>query len=136
MIGFSNRELATAILAAVFVATILLIPRTRRQVLPSLVAILKVLANIKILGLFAAYFAYAALLVVAAWILGAWEISLLKDTLIVVVFVGLPLLFNANEIRNGLHLVTKVIKETIGVAALIVFYVSLVSLPLWAELIM
>src|SRR5680860_1478052 len=91
VIGFSNRELATAILAAVFVATILLIPRTRRQVLPSLVAILKVLANIKILGLFAAYFAYAALLVVAAWILGAWEISLLKDTLIVVVFVGLPL---------------------------------------------
>lgn len=132
--GLSNRELATVILVAAFFAAMLLIPSVRRQVLPSMAAVLKVLVNAKILGLFALYFAYAAAIVVAARVLGAWDLSVLKDTLIVVVFVGLPLLVNANEVSNGRLFVTKVIKETIGVAALIAFYLGLASLPLWGEL--
>lgn len=131
----SNRELATVILVAVFFAIILLTPSARHQVLPSIAAVLKALINAKILGLFVLYFAYAAAIVVAARTLGVWDLSLLKDTLIVVIFVGLPLLLNANEVRNGRVFVTKVIKETVGVAALIAFYLGLASLPLWGELI-
>ena len=131
----SNRELATVILVALFFVVVLLTPSARRQVLPSIAAVLKVLVNAKILGLFVLYFAYAAAIVVAARTLGVWDLSLLKDTLIVVIFVGMPLLLNASEVRNGRLFLTKVIKETIGVAALIAFYLGLASLPLWGELI-
>jgi hypothetical protein len=74
-VDLSNRELATLILAGSFFAIILLIPSTRRQVLPSIAAVLKVLANAKVLGLFILYFAHASAIVVAAWILGVWDLS-------------------------------------------------------------
>jgi hypothetical protein len=87
------------------------------------------------LGLFILYFAHASAIVVAAWILGVWDLSLLKDALIVVIFVGLPLLVNASEVRNGRVFVAKVIRQTIGVSAFLVFYLGLFSLPLWGEII-
>lgn len=82
------------------------------------------------------YFLYAAILVAAAWWLGAWDGSLLKDTLIIVLFAGLPLFFSATKVRQGTKLLRDVVRDVLGVSAVIVFYISLGSLPLWGELLL
>ncbi|MGJ9412886.1 hypothetical protein ACHAAC_09270 [Aeromicrobium sp. CF4.19] len=136
MFELTNRELATVILFGVFVGVFSLVPNLRREVGPSLVSVLRSFFVWKIQVPLLIYFAYAAGLVYVAWQLNLWESWQLKDTLIVVFFVGLPLLFGASSVNEGKKLVGNVVRDAVGVSALIVFYVGFGSLSLWAELIL
>lgn len=136
MLALTNRELASVILVVVFIGVFVLVPKLRRQVSSSFVNLLQAFFVWKIQLLLLLYLGYAFVIVYLAWRLGAWDSSLLKDTLIVVFFVGLPMVFSANGVRSGTKLVRDVVCDVVGVSALVVFYLSLGSLPLWGELLL
>lgn len=136
MLELTNRELATVVLFAVVFGVFSLVPNLRRQVGASFIDVLRSFFAWKIQVPLLIYFAYAAGLVYLAWRLNFWESGQLKDTLIVVFFVGLPLLFGASSVNEGKKLVGNVVRDAVGVSALIVFYVGFGSLSLWGELIL
>lgn len=61
--------------------------------------------------------------------------DLLKETAIVSVTAGIPLLFRAHKFQSGGELTQKVVAETLQISALIAFYMNLATLPLWAEIL-
>lgn len=132
----TNRELASTILAVVFVSAFALVPKLRRHVGSSFSNFLHLLFVWKIQLPLLTYFAYAFAVVYIAWRLGAWDLSLLKDSIILAFFVGLPMLFSATNVRDGTKLVRDVVRDTAGVSALVIFYLGLGSLPLWGELLL
>lgn len=136
MFELTNRELASVILVAVFVGVFTLVPKLRAQVGPSFLGVLKAFFVWKIQVPLLIYFAYAAGLVYLASRLNLWESGQLKDTLIVVFFVGLPLLFGASNVKDGKKLFRDVVRDAAGISALLVFYVGFGSFSLWAELLL
>jgi len=96
----------------------------------------KLLFGKHILPILLTYLAYAAAIIVLASWLRVWTMDLVKDTVLVVLFVGLPLLFNAASAKSGVSLVRKTFAETLSVSVLVLFYINLVSLPILAELIL
>ncbi len=136
MLGLNNRELASAILFLLLIAVFVLVPKLRRQLAPGFAAVLRSFFVWKIQLPLLAYFVYAfAVVFIARW-LGAWDWSLLKDTIIIVVFVGVPLFFSANKVREGSKLVRNVARGVLGATAILIFYINLGSLPLWGELLL
>jgi len=133
--GLTNRELASIILFVVFVVVMLLVPKTRVEVGPSVLSVLKVLLVRSILVSLVGYLVYAAAIVFVGWKLSVWNVELLKDTIILVFFVGLPLAASAHELNEGSKLVGRVIRDTVGISALLLFYLNLEFLPLLGELL-
>lgn len=85
------RELATAIVFVTIITVAVLLSRDRSQLVDAAVGVLKALLAWKLWLVILAYLVYAAGVVVIAHFLGLWSTELLKDTLIVVFFVGLPI---------------------------------------------
>ncbi|MDD2818715.1 MAG: hypothetical protein PHN51_07965 [Candidatus Nanopelagicales bacterium] len=78
----------------------------------------------------------SALVVYGAYRLGLWSVELTKDTVIVIVFAGLPLVFAAGKFDGGKQIMRKVATEVLGISALLVVYLSLALFPLWAEILL
>ncbi|HYF97167.1 MAG TPA: hypothetical protein VD947_03975 [Patescibacteria group bacterium] len=127
----TDREIATLIIfGAIFTAALL-----SKTVRKSLLDVLRSILNKYILGPILVYLAYSATLIWAAWSLGWWNTDLLKDTFIVVFITGIGMLFRANTIKSGSFLIKKTILSTVGLAALITFYVNLSSFNVISEII-
>lgn len=133
--GLTNRELASMIFFTVFVAVMLLVPKTRLGVGPSVLSTLKAFLARSILVSLGSYLVYITAIVFVGWKIGIWNIELLKDTIILVIFIGLPLAASAHELNKGSELVSRVIRRTVGISALLLFYLNLESLPLLVELL-
>gem|GEM_PF-986759 len=133
---FTSREVATGIIAVTFILLSFALKKVRKGLLRSLLRAVKALAAWKVWTVVLAYLIFVVGVVVLAHALGAWSGALLKDTLIIVFFVGLPILFNSAEFKEGLDVVRHTIKEVLGVAALLVVYLNLAPFPLWGELIL
>ncbi len=136
MIELTNRELASVILVAVFIGVFAITPQLRRHVASSFIDVIRMFFFWKIQLTLFLYFAYVLALVFVARQLGVWEWGLLKDTLIITIFAGLPLLFSAKKVKDGTKLVREVVRDVAGTSALVFFYLSLGSLPLWGELLL
>lgn len=79
-----------------------------------------------------AYLIFVTVMVVLAHSVGAWSGELLKDTLISVFVVGFPILLSSVKFRDGLD----VVKEVLGLAALLAVYLNLAPFPLWGEVVL
>jgi hypothetical protein len=131
----SNREIASLFwLAALAVGAVVWVIRSR-DVRTSVGAVVRAFLAWKIQFVLAVYFAYATAVVSVAATLGLWHFGLLKDTLIIVITLGLPLVFSAPEVKSGAGLTKRLLLEVAGLSALLVFYLNLQSLALWAELL-
>ncbi len=127
----TNREIATLIiLGAIFVAMLF-----SKAVRKSLLDILRSISNKYILGSILVYLTYSAILIWAARSLGLWDSNLLKDTFTVVFITGIGMLFSANTIKSGGFLVKKTVVSTVGLAALITFYINLSSFNVISEVV-
>ncbi len=89
-------------------------------------------AFLRIFGLFVIW---VALWVWLAWFIGAWDLELLKDTIIILFGVGFPLLFSSIRAKSGVQIIGHIRRETLTLSTLFLFYLNLESLPLWGELI-
>jgi hypothetical protein len=127
----TEREIATLILFAGFLVLVL----SRRDTRKAAGALLKAFFVVKIIFPLILYLIYAVALVVLAWWIGIWRIEMLKDTVVVVLTVAIPLMFGVTNADSGGMLVRKVIRETLGVAAIVALYLNLASLSVVAELL-
>ena len=132
----TSRELATGIVFFTFVLLSFGLSKDRKELLQSLVGVVKAFAAWKVWTVVLAYLIFVTSVVVLAHSIGVWSSELLKDTLIIGFFVGSPILLNSANFKDGLSVVKHVIKEVLGVAALLVVYLNLAPFPLWGELIL
>lgn len=136
MLELDTRQLATIIWFTISISALALWPQTRRAARPALKDVFRTMATWKIIVPFVTYFACATLAIFILQELGVWRQELLIDALTIIFFVSLPMFLNANSEESGQELLRKVLRETIGVAALIAFYVGLAPLSLAGELIL
>lgn len=135
LIMLTNREWGTVILAALIIAGLLIWPQTRTVSVRGAVDVLKAFATRKVLlplVLFAAYFVGVVLL---ARHVGFWSVDMLKDTIIIGLFVGLPLFFNSTKIKGEIDFLADVARDPLRVSGLLVFYLNLASLAIWGEVL-
>ncbi len=132
----TSRELATGIVVVTLVLLSFLLTKDRKGLLRSLLDVVKACAELKVWTVVLSYLVFVAAVVVLAHSVGAWSGELLKDTLIGVFVVGFPILFNSAKFGDGLGVVKHVVKEVLGVTALLVVYLNLVLFPLWGELVL
>lgn len=131
----NNRELASVILIAALIVLALALPKWRNVVLSSLRTIARSMFKWAILRIFGLFVVWVALWVWLAWLAGAWELELLKDTVIILFGVGFPLLFSSIRAKSGAEIIGHIRRETLTLSTLFLFYLNLESLPLWGELI-
>ena len=127
----TDREIASLILVGVLLVFCIV----KADIRKSLVGTVKVFFSYQIVTINVIYLMYAATLVSLAWQVGAWDLRLLKDTILVLLAVGYPMVFRANNVSDGKVLVSRTLRETLGISALVVFYVNLTSLPIVWELV-
>ena len=132
---FNNREVATAILIAVIIVAFAVVPSLRRSVGPSLPGVLKALFVPRLVVVFLAFLLWAAGWIVLAAVSGLWDIHLLKDSIIIIVTLGFPMLVKSVGLKSGPSIVRTVLVESIGLTAVLAFYLNLTPFPLWLELI-
>ncbi len=134
--ALTSRELASIILLVVFITMVIGLSRDRRDIAQSFAAVVKAAASWKILLPLAFYLAWTTLVVAVAYYLGLWSLDLLKDTAIIILFVGVPLVFNAVQFQGAADIFRRVFKNALGITALLVVYLNLALFPLWGELIL
>lgn len=136
MVELDARQQATLIWFGIVVIALILWPKTRKVLFYAVKDILKTMATWKIIVPFAIYFIYATTVIWIAHTIDLWSDNLLTDTLIIIFFVGIPMFANANSQKSGSELITKTLRETIGISAIIAFYVGLEPLSLVGEMIL
>lgn len=132
---FTSREIASVIVFLSFVTIAVFSSRDRSEHKKNVISLLKAASVWQVWTVALVYFVYVSLVVLGASALGIWDGSLLKDTVVATIFTGFPLIVNASKLRDGSHLVTSVIKGAVGVSALLVVYINLTPLVLWAEIL-
>ena len=127
----TNREVATAIIIGLIVLSIALMPETRR----SIPTFLGVLGSAKLLLMFFVYFTYALILIILAARTGAWTTEMLKDTVLVALVTGLPILMESDNMKSGANIVRKVAREAVGISVFLAAYVNLASFSIPVEVV-
>lgn len=131
----TNRELATLILLGVLIVLMFAIPKWRKTVVPAFGKVVRAALVPSILAVFGLFLLWCGVWVVLGALLGYWDLSLIKDTVIIVLTVGFPILFRSVNAKSGTAIVRQIGKETVAVSALLFFYLNLEPFPLWVELL-
>ncbi|MDX2400271.1 hypothetical protein [Microbacterium algeriense] len=132
----TSREIATLILFAAVIGLAFVVSPDRRGLLRLIGDALVALGAWKVWVPIIVYFVYSSAIVALAAGWGIWSSAQLKDTVVAVLFTGLPILFSATKFKDGAAVFKRVIREVLGVAALLVFYLGFAPFPLWVELIL
>ncbi|WP_030147944.1 hypothetical protein [Mycetocola saprophilus] len=132
---FTTREIATGVVFIAFVILAIFLSNDRKGVLGTFTSFLRALGAWKVWSVFLAYGIYVTSVILLAWALKMWSLSLLKDTLIVAIFGCIPIVVAATSKKTGGELLVYVRKQGIGVIAAIVAYLNLATLDLWAEIL-
>lgn len=127
----TNREIASLIL----LGALLVFCVVKADIRKSLLGTIKVFFSYQLVTINVLYLTYVAALVLLGWRVGAWDPRLLKDTIIVLLVVGYPMVFRANSVSDGKVLLGRTVRDTLGISALVVFYVNLSSLPIVWEVV-
>ena len=131
----NSREEATITLVALFVTLAFLLDR--RKFAQAWIPAIKATTNPIILGVLSCYGAAVVALTFTASKLGIWDKSLIKDTIILVIFSGIPTLvarpLNAN---NSTELVKNILKATLGISAIAATYVNVTTFSYPMELLL
>lgn len=127
----TNREIVTLILLGSLFVCCLVKPVIRK----SLGGVVSAFLQHKIVAVVLIFLAYAVLLVWLAAQIGLWDFRLLKDTILITVVVGFPMMFGATQVKDGALLVRKVTRTIIGASTIVAFYVNLVSLNVLGEFV-
>ena len=131
----NSREEATITLVALFVTLAFLLGQ--RKFVQAWIPAIKATTNPISLGVLSCYGAAVVALTFTASKLGIWDKSLIKDTIILVIFSGIPTLvarpLNAN---NGTELVKNILKATLGISAIAATYVNVTTFSYPMELLL
>lgn len=129
------REWATLILLAVGAALLLYWPRTRAVVVEGIPGILKAF-DWRVTSVFVLLMAWIAGCLALAWRVGLFDWSLTKDAAFITATLAIPMTFRIANAQTGLVIVKRLTAETLGLTALIAFYLNVAPFPLWGELVL
>ncbi|WP_157766169.1 hypothetical protein [Aquimarina aggregata] len=79
---------------------------------------------------------YIGLIILALTLIGFWEISLLKDSILWIVFAGFPLLMKTNNINSEQGFLNSIMRDSIKGIVIIEFIANLYTFSLITELIL
>lgn len=132
----NTRELASVIIFIAIIALAFVLSRDRQSIWKSLVNVVKAFLAWKVWSVILVLLLYsAAVVLLAAW-RGFWTVDLIKDTVIVVLFTGIPLLIASMSKKSGGELIKYLVKEILGMTAFLVAYINLAPFALWGELLL
>jgi len=131
----TNREAASGIWLGVLLIALVIAAVRSASLRSSAGGVIRAFFAWKIQFVFALYFTYVTAVVLIAARLGLWHFGLLKDTLIITITLGVPMVFRAPEVKSGATFTKRLLVEVVGLSALLVFYLNLRSLALWVELL-
>ena len=126
----NNREIATLIYIALTVLALLLWPRMRG----SLGRLVKAAFHRKLTAIYLAMSLYVALCTALLALVGAWEWSNLKTTLLWWITAGFGSVFNASQIKEPKRAIRRQLRDALTWTAVITFVAEVHSLPLTWEL--
>jgi hypothetical protein len=127
----NNRELVALVYLGLFFILVIALKNVR----PSLVEVLKLLVTSKIgvmLGL------YLATILTAIWSmsrLGLWTHSLLGNTILWIILIGLAWFININDAGKDSDFFKRRLLEALGISAFLEFFINLEAMPLVLEFI-
>ena len=101
MIELTNRESASVILVIVVVVSLVAVPRLRPdRLLDDLANVVRAFFVWKLQLSLAIYLVYTAAIIGIASVFSIWDPALLKETLMIICGVGLPMFFSANRVSE------------------------------------
>lgn len=131
----TSRETASLILLGAVFLAIALVPTVRRQLGPAIGDLIRAGLLRPLLVVYMLVVLVTSASTALAWKIGIWDWSLAKDAVIITAAVVLPMTFRSFNFKSGRDLSLTLIRETIGLAALLAFYLDSTPLPLLGELI-
>ena len=131
----TTREIASLLLVGAFALTIIVVPKFRRHLAPSLRGLVRAAFAPRLVGLYVVVVVAAATSIAVAWCIGLWEWNLLKDAIILTGAVVFPMTFRSFLFKSGGELAHRLVRDTLGLTAILVFYLDAAPLPLIGELI-
>ncbi|KRE30442.1 hypothetical protein [Agromyces sp. Soil535] len=132
----NNREIATLILIGAGIVLVLAIPTVRRAVLGAGADVMRTASSPKVLAVFGLFLAWCTASIVIAWRIGLWNVDLLKDSVLIVLTVGFPVLLTVVKAKSGGAILRKIIGETVALSTLLAFYLNLEPFSLLVEVIL
>lgn len=127
---FSTREIALTI----WFIILLIYVSLGKHVRDSIVGIFKVFLDKKIVIALSTMLIYILLVILILSYIRFWDMSLLKDTIIWILFSGIVLFMNTNKVKN-VNYFSKLIKDNIKIIVIFEFLSNLYTLSLLGELI-
>lgn len=128
---FSTREIALFIWFLIFV---IFVSRTK-EVRLSIVCVIKAFLDKKLVIAFSTMLIYILLVILILSYIRFWDMSLLKDTIVWILFSGIILFMNTNKVDN-IDYFSKLIKDNIKIIVIFEFLFNLYTLSLFGELIL
>lgn len=129
---FNNREIATAIWFLAFIIFMLIYKNIRK----SLLNVVKALFKAKILIWLFLMIAYSVGIVIILYLLGLWDISFLKNSIVWLCFSGIVMNFNSVTSIKEESLFKNIIISNIKIVMILEFVANSYTLSLMGELIM
>lgn len=128
---FNNREIAIGIWMMLIIVLLVLWKVGRNSLKDILVSILQK----NILIAFMIFIAYYCVAIYLLYIVGFWNINLLKDTIFWFFFAEIPLLFQALKNGKDKYFFFRIIKDNLAFIVILEFLLNLWTFNLWIELI-
>lgn len=128
---FSTREVALIIWFLVF---LIFVSRTK-DVRHSIVGVIKAFFDRKLIVAFSTLLLYILFIIFILSYIGFWDISLLKDTVLWLLFSGIVLFMNINKVED-VNYFSKLIKDNIKIIAIWEFLFNFYTLSLVWELVL
>lgn len=132
----TTRETASLLLIAALVVVIVAVPKLRRATVPEIPSVAQAALSPKLVIVYFLVVAASAASTGTAWFFGLWDLSLIKDAVILTGAVALPMTFRSLAFKSGGELTHRLLRDTLGLTALIAFYLGTAPLPLIGELLM
>lgn len=132
----NSREIATIVWIGALVVVVLVVPRMRRFAIHWTAEIAKAAFVPAIIAIFGLFILWCSASVFVGWRLGLWDLDLLKDTVLIILTVGFPVLFRTVSAKSGTAIFRQIIGETVALSVLLAVYINLEPFPLWLELVL
>ena len=129
---FSNREISIIFWFLIFLLFVL----TKKSVRNSSAHLVKTFFNEKIIDIVFLMTIYIGLIILGLTLIGFWEISMLKDSLLWIAFAGFPLLMKTNNINSEQGFLNSIMRDSIKGIVIIEFIANLYTFSLITELIL
>ena len=138
----TTRDIASLVWFAIGVIVLIVFSTRHNSTRKSLHGLWRAATSWKVLVTFGSLFAWVgvcvaighAVMLPSLGHLWTWDLS--KDTAWIVVFLAIPIIFRIANAKSAASIASPLVRESLGITALLVFYINLEPYPLWIELLL